>query len=128
MAALENRQPGVIAASTTALRHGDDGTPTLTREGDPVGSAQRKTGWSHGLPLQPRSQHVRCTSDSCRLCCIAQVGSPGPSADVRARLLICWFTSKKSRNELSVCMTSRIEDGNSETQGTTNLGTWMEQR
>jgi hypothetical protein len=49
-----------------------------------AGNGQMATSaWGHGPPLRRRSRHVRCTSESCRLCCVAPVDSPGPITDIR---------------------------------------------
>jgi hypothetical protein len=42
----------------------------------------------HGLPLRRRSERARCTSESCRLCCVAAVDSPGPIPTVVIDIVI----------------------------------------
>ena len=46
----------------------------------------RANGSGHGLPLRPRSQHDRCTSDSCRLA----VPPKSAGADLDAPAVKTW--------------------------------------
>jgi hypothetical protein len=78
-------------ASTSPTRFGVPRSPAMLTTSSAQGivrSRQQMSGLGHGLPLRRHSEHARCTPDSCRLCCVARVDSPGPIPDSRIAQIV----------------------------------------